>query len=122
MVDTFSYDTLFSEGSTDTPLNPGLHAKYDFATAYPAPETASGPGPLSPRCGVRRRRPVAALLSSLGLKWSFYSAEPFIALPAPPPPPPLPPPTLLPRRSGLRVLQDLQDPVAVRCGTVLVKQ
>ncbi len=39
MVDTFSYDTLFSEGSTDTPLNPGLHAKYDFATAYPAPET-----------------------------------------------------------------------------------
>ena len=39
MVDTFSYATLFSEGSTDTPLNPGLHAKYDFATAYPAPET-----------------------------------------------------------------------------------
>jgi 2-aminoadipate transaminase len=39
MVDTFSYETLFSEGSVDTPLNPGLHAKYDFATAYPAPET-----------------------------------------------------------------------------------
>jgi 2-aminoadipate transaminase len=39
MVDTFSYDTLFSEGSTDTPFNEGLHAKYDFATAYPAPET-----------------------------------------------------------------------------------
>jgi 2-aminoadipate transaminase len=39
MVDTFNYDTLFSEGSTDTPLNEGLHAKYDFATAYPAPET-----------------------------------------------------------------------------------
>jgi 2-aminoadipate transaminase len=39
MVDTFSYETLFSEGSVDTPLNAGLHAKYDFATAYPAPET-----------------------------------------------------------------------------------
>jgi 2-aminoadipate transaminase len=39
MVDTFSYDTLYSEKSVDTPLNPGLHAKYDFAVAYPAPET-----------------------------------------------------------------------------------
>jgi len=39
MAETFSYDALFSEGSVDTPLNPGLHAKYDFATAYPAPET-----------------------------------------------------------------------------------
>ena len=39
MVDTFSYETLYSEKSVDTPLNPGLHAKYDFAVAYPAPET-----------------------------------------------------------------------------------
>ena len=39
MVETFSYDTLFSETSTDTPLNPVAHAKYDFAVAYPAPET-----------------------------------------------------------------------------------
>lgn len=39
MVETFSYDTLFSEGSIDTPLNPAVHAKYDFAVAYPAPET-----------------------------------------------------------------------------------
>jgi len=39
MVDTFSYDILYSEKSVDTPLNPGLHAKYDFAVAYPAPET-----------------------------------------------------------------------------------
>jgi len=39
MVDTFSYDTLYSEKSVDTPLNLGLHAKYDFAVAYPAPET-----------------------------------------------------------------------------------
>ncbi len=39
MVDTFRYDNLFSEKSVDTPLNPALHAKYDFAVAYPAPET-----------------------------------------------------------------------------------
>jgi len=39
MVEMFSYDTLFSETSTDTPLNPVAHAKYDFAVAYPAPET-----------------------------------------------------------------------------------
>tara|TARA_A100001037_G_scaffold161839_1_gene145635 strand:- start:1035 stop:2288 length:1254 start_codon:yes stop_codon:yes gene_type:complete len=39
MVGTFSYETLFSEDSTDTPLNPVAHAKYDFAVAYPAPET-----------------------------------------------------------------------------------
>ena len=39
MVETFSYDTLFSEASIDTPLNPVAHAMYDFAVAYPAPET-----------------------------------------------------------------------------------
>jgi 2-aminoadipate transaminase len=39
MVEIFSYDTLYSEKSVDTALNPGVHAKYDFATAYPAPET-----------------------------------------------------------------------------------
>ena len=39
MVGTFSYDTLFSKDSADTPLNPVAHAKYDFAVAYPAPET-----------------------------------------------------------------------------------
>ena len=35
----FSYDALFSENSSDTPLNVVKHAKYDFAVAYPAPET-----------------------------------------------------------------------------------
>jgi len=39
MADSFSYDSLFSENSTDTPLNFVKHAKYDFAVAYPAPET-----------------------------------------------------------------------------------
>lgn len=37
---TFSYDSLFSERSDDSPL-PGAvsHAKYDFAVAYPDPAT-----------------------------------------------------------------------------------
>ncbi|MDA1278641.1 MAG: PLP-dependent aminotransferase family protein [Chloroflexi bacterium] len=39
MADSFSYDTLFSKNSTDTPTNFVKHAKYDFAVAYPAPET-----------------------------------------------------------------------------------
>ncbi len=39
MVDSFSYDTLFSESSSDSPLSVVKHAKYDFAVAYPAPET-----------------------------------------------------------------------------------
>ena len=39
MTDRFSYNTLFSENSSDTPLNFLEHAKYDFAVAYPAPET-----------------------------------------------------------------------------------
>ena len=39
MTDRFSYHTLFSENSSDTPLNFVKHAKYDFAVAYPAPET-----------------------------------------------------------------------------------
>ena len=39
MVDSFSYDALFSENSSDTPLSAVKHAKYDFAVAYPAPES-----------------------------------------------------------------------------------
>ena len=39
MAGSFSYDTLFSENSSDTPLSAVKHAKYDFAVAYPAPET-----------------------------------------------------------------------------------
>ena len=39
MADIFSYDALFSENSSDTPLSVVKHAKYDFAVAYPAPET-----------------------------------------------------------------------------------
>ena len=36
----FSYDDLFSERSREVPRTAGVrHAKYDFAVAYPAPET-----------------------------------------------------------------------------------
>jgi 2-aminoadipate transaminase len=35
----FAYDGLFSERSVDSPINTAKHAKYDFAVAYPAPET-----------------------------------------------------------------------------------
>ncbi len=35
----FTYDSLFSERSEDTPVRKVAHAKYDFAVAYPAPET-----------------------------------------------------------------------------------
>ena len=36
----FSYEGLFSERSQDTPINSVAHAEYDFAVAYPAPETS----------------------------------------------------------------------------------
>ena len=36
----FSYEGLFSERSQDTPINTVDHAEYDFAVAYPAPETS----------------------------------------------------------------------------------
>ena len=36
----FSYEGLFSERSEDTPINKVDHAEYDFAVAYPAPETS----------------------------------------------------------------------------------
>lgn len=39
MTDSFNYDALFSENSSDTPITFATHAKYDFAVAYPAPET-----------------------------------------------------------------------------------
>lgn len=35
----FAFDDLFSERSEDAPVNVARHAKYDFAVAYPAPET-----------------------------------------------------------------------------------
>ena len=35
----FSFDDLYSERSEDTPIRSSAHAKYDFAVAYPAPET-----------------------------------------------------------------------------------
>ena len=37
---SFSYEGLFSERSQDTPINSVDHAEYDFAVAYPAPETS----------------------------------------------------------------------------------
>lgn len=36
----FSYEGSFSERSQDTPINVVQHAEYDFAVAYPAPETS----------------------------------------------------------------------------------
>lgn len=36
----FSYEGLFSERSEDSPINSVAHAEYDFAVAYPAPETS----------------------------------------------------------------------------------
>ena len=36
----FSYEGLFSERSQDTPINVVKHAEFDFAVAYPAPETS----------------------------------------------------------------------------------
>lgn len=36
----FEYQSLFSQGSEDTPVRSVSHAKYDFAVAYPAPETS----------------------------------------------------------------------------------
>ena len=35
----FSYEGIFSERSEDVPINKVDHAEYDFAVAYPAPET-----------------------------------------------------------------------------------
>ena len=35
----FSYDGFFTENSEDLELGVVEHAKYDFAVAYPAPET-----------------------------------------------------------------------------------
>ena len=39
MPGPFNYDELFSEVSADVPLRTVTHAEYDFAVAYPAPET-----------------------------------------------------------------------------------
>ena len=39
MPGSFNYDNLFSETSTDVPIRVVTHAEYDFAVAYPAPET-----------------------------------------------------------------------------------
>lgn len=35
----FTYDNLYSENSEEAPARTVAHAKYDFAVAYPAPET-----------------------------------------------------------------------------------
>jgi len=39
MTNKFNYDGLFTEKSEDLPMSVVEHAKYDFAVAYPAPET-----------------------------------------------------------------------------------
>ena len=49
MAGSFSYDTLFSENSSATPLSAVKHAKYDFAVAYPAPETLPMDGLIQAR-------------------------------------------------------------------------
>lgn len=40
MTSTFSYAGRFSKDSVDTEVIHPTHAKYDFAVAYPPPETA----------------------------------------------------------------------------------
>ena len=40
MTTKFSYEGMFSERSQDSPINVVQHAEYDFAVAYPAPETS----------------------------------------------------------------------------------
>ena len=45
---SFKYDLIFSERSLDSPRGPSVkHAKYDFAVAYPAPETLPLQGLIS---------------------------------------------------------------------------
>ena len=39
MAKKFSYDNLFSAPSRDSPPGSFRHAKYDFAVAYPDPES-----------------------------------------------------------------------------------
>ena len=39
MPNTFNYEKMFSTNSQDTPIRVVQHARYDFAVAYPAPET-----------------------------------------------------------------------------------
>ncbi len=43
----FSYEGLFSERSQDNPIGRVDHAEYDFAVAYPAPETSPMDGLIS---------------------------------------------------------------------------
>ncbi len=43
----FSYEGLFSERSQDNPMGGVAHAEYDFAVAYPAPETSPMDGLIS---------------------------------------------------------------------------
>ena len=40
MTTTFSYSGRFSKDSVETAVGHPTHAKYDFGTAYPPPETA----------------------------------------------------------------------------------
>ena len=39
MAEQFNYDKLFSSDSQDAPPGTVRHAKYDFAVAYPDPDT-----------------------------------------------------------------------------------
>ena len=55
MTETFSYGGLFSNQSKDEPISAPGHARYDFATAYPAPETLPLDGLLEGlRAGLER--------------------------------------------------------------------
>jgi len=55
MTGTFSYEGLFSAGSKDEPMSAAAHARYDFAVAYPAPETLPLDGLLEGlRVGLER--------------------------------------------------------------------
>ncbi|MDA1127711.1 MAG: PLP-dependent aminotransferase family protein [Chloroflexi bacterium] len=39
MAEKFNYDSIFSKTSRDTPIGTVRHSKYDFAVAYPDPDT-----------------------------------------------------------------------------------
>jgi len=55
MTGTFSYEGLYSAGSKDEPIPRSVHAKYDFAVAYPPPETLPLDGLLEGlRIGLER--------------------------------------------------------------------
>ena len=46
MTTKFSFEEFYSERSEEQEISSPVHAKYDFAVAYPAPETIPSKGLL----------------------------------------------------------------------------